>query len=67
MYLVFGKVNGYSEDTNKNKYLTLVPANGIKENINKYGELWSKMRDLVRSITKYADDYDEKYVKIKFN
>ena len=67
MYVVFAKVNGYFEDTNKNKYLTLVPTNGSKEKIKKYGELWSKMRDLIRSITKYADDYDEKYMKIKFN
>ena len=25
------------------------------------------MRDLIRSITKKSDDYDEKYMKIKFN
>ena len=33
----------------------------------KYEELWSKFRDLIRSITKNPDDYDEKYMKIKFN
>ena len=26
-----------------------------------------KIRDLIRSITKNLDDYDEKYMKIKFN
>ena len=25
------------------------------------------MKDLIRSITKNSDDYDEKYIKIKFN
>ena len=30
-------------------------------------ELLSKMRDLICSITKNSDDYDEKYMKIKFN
>ena len=30
-------------------------------------ELWSKIRDLIRSITKNSDHYDEKYIKIKFN
>ena len=30
-------------------------------------ELWSKMRDLICSLTKNSDDYDEKYMKIKFN
>ena len=27
----------------------------------------SKIRDLIRSITKNSDDYNEKYMKIKFN
>ena len=38
-----------------------------KEIIKKCEELWSKIRDLIRSITKSSDDYDEKYMKIKFN
>ena len=38
-----------------------------KEKIKKYEELWSKIRDLIRSITKNSNDYDEKYMKIKFN
>ena len=28
---------------------------------------WNKIRDLIRSITKNSDDYDEKQMKIKFN
>ena len=35
--------------------------------IKKYEELWSKIRDLIGSITKNSDDYDEKYKKINFN
>ena len=59
-------MNGYFEDINKNKYLTLVPTNESKK-IKKYEELWSKIRDLISSITKISDDYDETYMKIKFN
>ena len=33
----------------------------------KYEKLWNKIRDLIRSITKNLDAYDEKYMKIKFN
>ena len=29
--------------------------------------MWSKIRDLDRTATKNSDDYDEKYMKIKFN
>ena len=35
LYLIFNKVNEYFEDTNGNKYLTLVPTNDIKEKIKK--------------------------------
>ena len=67
LYLIFSKVNGYFEEINKNKYLTLVPNNESKEIIKKYEELWSKIRDLIKSITKNSGDYDEKYMKIKFD
>ena len=45
----------------------LVPTNESKEKIKKSEELWSKIRDLIRSITKNSDDYDGKYMKIKSN
>ena len=55
-------MNGYFEKINANKYLTLVPTDENKEKIKKYEELWIKIRDLIRSITKNSDtyDYDEK-------
>ena len=67
LYLIFGKVNGYFEGIKGNKYLTLVPTNESKEKIKKYEKLLIKIRDLIRSITKSLDDYDEKYMKIKFD
>ena len=45
----------------------LVPTKESKEKIKHYEELWIKMGDLIRSITKNLDDYDEKYLKIKFD
>ena len=48
----------YVEEINKSKYLTLVPTNESKEKNFKNEELWSKIRDLVRSITKTSVDYD---------
>ena len=35
LYLIISKVNVYFEEINKNKYLTLVPANESKEIIKK--------------------------------
>ena len=57
LYLIFSIVNGYFEEINKNKYLTLVPPNESKEIIKKYEEMWKKKKD----------DYDKKYMKIEFN
>ena len=63
LYLIINKLNDYFEEINKNKYLKLVPTNESKGKIKKYEELGIKIRDLIRSITKISDDYDEKYVK----
>ena len=41
------------------------PTNESKEKLKKYEELWCKIQDLIRSITKSSDYYDEKYMKIK--
>ena len=47
--------------------MTLFPADESKEILKKYEELWIKIRDLIRLITNNSDDYDEKYIKVKFN
>ena len=67
--IVFNNVitDGYFKEINKGKYLTLVPTNETKEKIKKYEELWSKIRYLIRSRTKNSEDFDENYMKIKFN
>ena len=57
----------WEKEINRNKYLTLVSTNESKEKIKKYEELWVKIRDLIRLITRNLDDYDEKYMKIKFD
>ena len=38
-----------------------------KKKIEKHEDMWSKIRNLIRLITKISDDYDENYIKIKFN
>ena len=40
LYLIFNKVKEYFEETNGNKYLTLVSTNESKEKIYIYKELW---------------------------
>ena len=50
LYLIFRYMNGYFEEIDGNKYLTLVPTSESKE--KKYEELSIKIKDLIRSITK---------------
>ena len=49
-------MNGCFEEINKGKYLTLVPTNESKEKIKKHEELWRKIRDLIRCMTKNSHD-----------
>ena len=62
---MFNKMNGYFEEINENKLLTIFSPNESKEKT--YEELWIKIRDLIRSVTKKSDDYEEKYTKIKLD
>ena len=55
LYLIFRYVNGYFEEINGNKYLTLVPTNESKEKNKKCEELHIKIKDLIRSVTINSD------------
>ena len=59
-------MNEYFEEMNGNKYLMLVPTNESKKH-KKYEELWSNIKDLISLITKSSNDYEEKYMQMKFS
>ena len=63
LYFIINKINGYTEQSNE--YLTLVVIDKSKDTLAKYEELWSKIRYLI--MYNNSDDYDEKYMTIKFN
>ena len=65
--MIIGKANGYIEDSNGNKYLTLVSTDKNKEILTKYTELWDGIKNLIKKRNSKPGDYDEKYMKIKFN
>ena len=67
LHLIFNKMNGYFEEINGNRYLTLVPTDESEDKIKKYEELEVKIRDLIRTVIKKSDDYDKKYMRIKFD
>ena len=47
--------------------MTLVLTYESKYKLNKYEEIWSKIKDLIRSTNNNSDDYDENYMKTKLN
>ena len=68
LYLIFSNVNWCFEEINGNKHLTLVPTNESKEKIKKIRKNCGVKSEIYLGfIIKNSDDYDEKYIKIKFN
>ena len=61
------KINVYIEVNNGTKYLTLVSTDEIKGILKMYEELQNNIKGLIRSITNNLNNYDKKYMKIKFN
>ena len=66
LYLINNKVNGYIEECNRNKYLTLVFNYKNNDSLKTPTELWNKIKELIRSLTNTSGYYNKKYIKIKF-
>ena len=67
LYFIIDKISGYIEESNGNKYLTVVPPDESENTLRKYEELWNKTRDFIRSITNNSGNYDKADMKVKFN
>ena len=67
MYLIINKINDCIEVNNGNQYLTLVPADEGKDTLKNYPKLSNKIKGLIRSMTNDSNNFDQKYMKIKFN
>ena len=48
-------------------YLTIIHTDESKSTLKKLEKLWKEIKDLIRSIDNNSDDYEEKYMKIRFN
>ena len=65
LYVIIDQMNGYIEESNRNKCFTLLFSDESKNILKKYEKLFNKIRGLFRSITSKSDNYDKKYMKIK--
>ena len=67
LYLIIGKTDGYTEESNDNEYLTLVSTDKNKEVLIKYTELWDKIENLIWKVNGgKAGEYKKDFIKIKF-
>ena len=67
LYLIIDKVDGFIEEKNENKYLTLISTDDNKEALIKYTELWNKIKYLIECNFIKSGEYGKDFTKIKFN
>ena len=67
LYLIINEVDWYIEESNENKYLTLVSTNKNKEVLTEYTELWDWIKNSIEKINNRSGEYGKGFMKIKFN
>ena len=67
LYFIVGKVDGYIEGKNGNKYLVFASTDKNKEILEKYTELWDRIKSLIKKISDKPGEYGKDFMKIKFN
>ena len=64
-YLIINKRNGYTEESNVSRYLTLVPTDESKDTLKMYEELWSKIRDMKNYRAKSESILEQRLITLK--
>ena len=67
LHFIINKADEYIEKGNGNKYLTLISNDKNKEVLIKYTEVLDKIKNLIEKINSRPSNFDDKYMKIKFN
>ena len=66
LYLIIGKVDGSIEEKNGNKYLIFASTEKNKDVLEKYAELWNRIKKLIGRIDNRPGELKKK-MKIKFS
>ena len=67
LYLIIDKVDGFIEEKNENKYLTLVSTDKNKKVLTKYTKVWNGIKNLIEKLNNKPGKYGKDLTKIKFN
>ena len=65
VYLIINKRNGYIEESNVSRYLTLVASDESKDTRKKYEELWRKIRDMKNYGAKSESILEQRLITLK--
>ena len=66
LYLIIDKVDGYIEERNRNKYLTLAFTDKNKEELMKYTDFWDGIKILIEKVNNKPGECGKYSMKIKF-
>ena len=68
MHLIIGKVDGHIEEKNGSKYLFFDSTDKNKEVLEKYRELWDRIKNEIETINGgKKGEYGKDFMKIKFD
>ena len=67
LYLRITHASGYIEEKHGNIYLIFDSTDGNQELFKKYNDVFNGIRDEIKEICSAECDYEEDYMKIKFN
>ena len=66
--LMINRIDGFTEETNGDKYLNISDTNSNSEVLQKYSELWNGIKDCIEKTNDSKVGKNSKdYMKIKFN
>ena len=66
MYFIVGKTNEHIEEKNGNKYLVFDYTDKNKGELEKYTELWDRIKSQIKTIHNKPSNYEKDSMKIKF-
>ena len=68
LYLMINRIDGFIEEKDGDKYLSIAFTDRNSEVLRKYSEVWSGMKDCIAKINgSDLGEYDTDFMKIKFN
>ena len=67
LYLCVDHANGYIEGKNGNKYSIFDSTDENKKLLKKYNDVWNGIRDKIKKVSSGKCDYENDYLKIRFN